>query len=239
MTTTTTTTTTPTTTTVCNPCIPNPCLNGGVCYPYGPTSYTCSCPTNCYGQTCQFLYNGMGGGMYGGGMYGGGMPYNGGGMWGNGMMGNGHGMMGGGNGILAPKATTNDPNSFNVTTCTCLASLTSRGNFLLSAKIQASCSNGYYVQIKKIQVENANSSSCYFTNGIYPLSGLVATRLTRLCSSDDSACSTDQFLSSEIYSSNYSIGSCFLVTQVWSCSAQSPMYPFSPSPSDSSGRVFT
>ena len=137
----------------------------------------------------------------------------------------------------APKTTTNDPNTLNKTTCTCLASSTAKGNYELTKSIQASCPNGFYIRFSRLQVESANESSCGSLSGLYPLGGLIAARLTRLCGSEQNECSTGQLLSSEIYSANYSTGSCFLLTQAWSCSARGDSYPIA-LPSESSGMAF-
>ena len=38
-------------------CIPNPCLNGGVCFPQNYNTFSCICPSSYEGSTCQFLIN--------------------------------------------------------------------------------------------------------------------------------------------------------------------------------------
>ena len=41
------------TTTTTNPCLPNPCLNGGTCQPNGAGSFTCACPMGFSGYCCE------------------------------------------------------------------------------------------------------------------------------------------------------------------------------------------
>lgn len=41
---------------ISNPCLSNPCQNGGTCYMPKSNEYTCSCPTNFYGPNCGY-YN--------------------------------------------------------------------------------------------------------------------------------------------------------------------------------------
>ncbi|CAF0922549.1 unnamed protein product, partial [Brachionus calyciflorus] len=36
-----------------NPCFPNPCLNNGGCNVKSSTTYSCSCPSNCFGLNCE------------------------------------------------------------------------------------------------------------------------------------------------------------------------------------------
>lgn len=52
-TTSTTTTVTVTTTTLPDPCTPNPCQNGGDCFPSGPSDFFCSCLPEWTGPTCE------------------------------------------------------------------------------------------------------------------------------------------------------------------------------------------
>ena len=42
-----------------DPCIPNPCFNGGACKPAADTAdFTCKCHKNCFGKYCENCISG-------------------------------------------------------------------------------------------------------------------------------------------------------------------------------------
>ena len=38
-------------------CLPNPCVNGGVCSPIGDFEFDCDCPDGFNGSTCEGNYD--------------------------------------------------------------------------------------------------------------------------------------------------------------------------------------